>query len=177
MTTTHRTPRRRLTIEQKAARTARMKTKKLLAANPLLAAELTPGGSLANWLPTPAGKQARIARIADGWTERQLRRRDLDEAHSGIAMDLRELVAARTSTEELAQLDHRRSRLPVSPAYGCEFWYARLREIDQAAAAVRCENDHAEMVRWHDRCPRCWSPLARPLRRAAPRQLTLAEVV
>lgn len=172
-----RKPRRRLTTEEKAHRTAKMKTKKLLAANPLLAAELVPGGSLAHWLPTPEGEQARIERIADAWTERQLRMRDLHEAQSGTAMDLRELVAVRATAAELAQLDERRTRLPTSPAYACEFWYARLREIDQAAAAARCENDHTDMARWHERCPRCWTPLQRPMRRAAPRQLTLAEVL
>ena len=140
------------------------------------AASARPASELLVQTPPPEAEQARIERITEGWTARQLRRRDLDEEHSGIALDLRELVAARVDAEELARLDHRRSRLPVSPAYACEFWFARLREIDQAAAAAQCEHDHTEMGRWHDRCPRCWSPLEQAPRRSAPRQLSLAEV-
>lgn len=152
--------RRRLTIEERAARAARRKQKQFITDNPLLAAELVPGGSLAGWLTDQERERDRLERIAERWKDQQIRMRDLAEEQSERALSYRDHVLSVVSAAELARLDHRAEFWAAkSAAYLAEYWYGVLRDRNQPKAQAFCHLDHEQQARWKDHCPRCATPL------------------
>jgi hypothetical protein len=165
--------RRRLTIEERAARAARRKQKKLITDHPLLAAELVPGGSLATWLTDEQRERNRLERIAQRWQEQQIRMRDLAEEQSERALTYRDHVVPVVSADELAQLDQRAECWAAkSAAYLAEYWYGVLRDHNQPKAQAFCHLNHQQQARWQARCPRCATPLEQP---AMPIQMIIGQ--
>ncbi|KPL87544.1 hypothetical protein [Herpetosiphon geysericola] len=153
-----------LTFDERVRRRVKRKNNRLRKRYPLFAAELQPGGALADWLVTEqqaatdlaaiiASKDAMLARVAAH-----------DARCEARGLILRSLTAAVVDAVTIGTLDTRRAKIPIAGVYTHSFWFARLREHCLHAAQARCEHrkNHGEFAEWHDRCPRCHLPLTKP---------------
>ncbi|KPL87539.1 hypothetical protein [Herpetosiphon geysericola] len=153
-----------LTFDERVKRRVKRKNNRLRKRYPLFAAELQPGGALADWLVTEqqaatdlaaiiASKDAMLARVATNDQLREIK-----------GLELRSLVAEVVDPATLATLDKQRAKIPKAGAYTAEFWFARLRPYHLHEAQARCEHrdSHPLFAEWHDRCPRCHLPITKP---------------
>ena len=153
-----------LTVEERVKRRVKRKNNRLRKQYPLLAAELQPGGALADWLVTEQQAASDLAAIIQSKDTMLARVAANDQRREVKGFHLRSLVAAVVSSDDLARRDARRITYPVAGAYTAEFWFAELRAVAPSMAQAHCEHreSHARFAAWHDRCPRCHLPLPKP---------------
>ncbi|MBM7845600.1 hypothetical protein [Herpetosiphon giganteus] len=153
-----------LTFDERVRRRANRKNNRLRKRYPLFAAELHPGGALADWLVTEQQATSDLAAIIQSKDEMLARVATNDRLREIKGLELRSLVAEVVDPATLATLDRQRAKIPKAGAYTAEFWFARLRTYRPIEAYARCEHreSHLLFAEWHDRCPRCHLPLTKP---------------